>query len=251
MHLRVITAAAALSDADLLHRVTVLAGRERESTVELVGHLAELDARKLHLREGYGSLFVYCTGALRLAEHAAYNRIEAARLSRRFPAVLDLLAEGALSVSTVRLLAPHLRPDNFDAVVAQARGRSKREVETLVACLAPKPDVPATVRKLPGPTHAPEVANAPLADRTPSAAVAGERDGEPSASAPDPRAPAAVPNATHRSVVAPLAPERYRVQFTVGAETHEKLRRAQDFLRREIPDGDLGEIFDRALTLLL
>jgi hypothetical protein len=61
----------------------------------------------------------------------------------------------------------------------------------------------------------------------------------------------AVRGAAHRTVVAPLAPERYRVQFTVGAETHEKLRRAQDLLRREIPDGDLGALFDRALTLLL
>jgi hypothetical protein len=50
--------------------------------------------------------------------------------------------------------------------------------------------------------------------------------------------------------VTPLAPERYR-QFTVGEATHEKLRRVQDLLRREIPDGDPGAIFDRALTLLL
>ena len=76
--------AARLSDADLLHRVVVLATREREATVELVAHLAELDARRLYLGEGFGSLFSYCTGALRLAEHAAYNRIEAARASRRF-----------------------------------------------------------------------------------------------------------------------------------------------------------------------
>jgi hypothetical protein len=41
------------------------------------------------------------------------------------------------------------------------------------------------------------------------------------------------------------------VQFTVGEATHEKLRRVQDLLRREIPDGDPGAIFDRALTLLL
>jgi hypothetical protein len=54
-----------------------------------------------------------------------------------------------------------------------------------------------------------------------------------------------------RAVVTPLAPERYRVQFTVGEATHDKLRRVQDLLRREIPDGDPGAIFDRALTLLL
>jgi hypothetical protein len=52
-------------------------------------------------------------------------------------------------------------------------------------------------------------------------------------------------------VVVALAPERYRVQFTVGRETHDNLRRAQVLLRREIPDGDPGAIFHRALKLLL
>ena len=67
-----------------MQRVRLLAGRERDATVELVAHLAELDTRKLHLAQGYSWLFGYCTEALHLAEHAAYNRIEAARVSRRF-----------------------------------------------------------------------------------------------------------------------------------------------------------------------
>jgi hypothetical protein len=41
------------------------------------------------------------------------------------------------------------------------------------------------------------------------------------------------------------------VQFTIGKEGHDKLRRLQTLLRREIPDGDPGAIFDRALTLPL
>jgi hypothetical protein len=149
MQSELIVRAAALSDSNLLRQVALLATRERGATVELVGHLAELDARKLHVAEGYGSLFAYCTGPLRLAEHAAYNRIEAARLSRRFPVVLDLLSDGSLNLSTLRLVAPHLRPENFETLVSQARLRSKRDVETLVAQLAPRPDVPASVRRLP------------------------------------------------------------------------------------------------------
>jgi hypothetical protein len=39
------------------------------------------------------------------------------------------------------------------------------------------------------------------------------------------------------------------VQFTVSRETHQKLREAQDLLRRRIPSGDVAAIFDRALTL--
>jgi hypothetical protein len=56
---------------------------------------------------------------------------------------------------------------------------------------------------------------------------------------------------THRPIVQPTSPERYRVQFTVGKESHDKLRRLQDLLRREIPSGDAGKIFERALDLLL
>jgi len=262
-HSRLLSAAARLSDAELLDRVVHIAREEREATVELVAHLGELDARRLYLGEGFGSLFSYCTGALRLAEHAAYNRIEAARASRRLPAILTLLADGSLNLSTVRLLAPHLRPDNFETLVALAKGRSKREVEALVARLAPRPDVAASVRKLPAspPSDAsrPAAVQPALASATqepapfdpapiaPPASLATQAHVPTSA----PTAAAAPERPAHRPVVTALAPERYRVQFTVGEATHEKLRRVQDLLRREIPDGDPGAIFDRALTLLL
>ena len=54
-----------------------------------------------------------------------------------------------------------------------------------------------------------------------------------------------------RSVVQPTAPDRYRVQFTIGGATREKLRRIQALLRREVPNGDPAVIVDRALTVLL
>jgi len=52
-------------------------------------------------------------------------------------------------------------------------------------------------------------------------------------------------------VVKPIAPERYRIQFTVSAETHAKLRRAQDLLRHRVPSGDPAGIFDVALSVLV
>ena len=51
--------------------------------------------------------------------------------------------------------------------------------------------------------------------------------------------------------IAPLAPERYRIQLTVSRETHDKFRRAQALLRHAVPSGDAAEIFDRAVTLLV
>ena len=57
--------------------------------------------------------------------------------------------------------------------------------------------------------------------------------------------------ARRHSVVAPLAPERYKVQFTVSREAYDELRKVQDLLRHAVPDGDVASIFERALTLLL
>ena len=42
---------------------------------------------------------------------------------------------------------------------------------------------------------------------------------------------------TGPTVVLPLAPERYKVQFTVTRETHDKLRRVQALIRHSVPDG--------------
>ena len=61
--------------------------------------------------------------------------------------------------------------------------------------------------------------------------------------------PAAPP--VRRPIIEATSPERYRVQFTIGKESHDKLRRLQELLRREIPNGDPGVIFDRAMSLLL
>src|SRR6185295_6970248 len=48
-----------------------------------------------------------------------------------------------------------------------------------------------------------------------------------------------------------VAPDLYSVQFTMTPEMYGRLRRAQDLIRHSIPSGDLAEIFDRGLTLLL
>jgi len=57
--------------------------------------------------------------------------------------------------------------------------------------------------------------------------------------------------ATARAVVRPLAPERYEIRFTASGELREKLRAAQDLLGHAIPSGDIAQVFDRALTLLV
>jgi hypothetical protein len=74
------------------------------------------------------------------------HRIEAARAARRFPVILDGLDDGSLTLTSVRLLAPHLTVENHETVLASPHHKSKREVELLVASLNPQPDVASIVR---------------------------------------------------------------------------------------------------------
>ncbi|HET7746640.1 MAG TPA: hypothetical protein VFM29_05010, partial [Vicinamibacteria bacterium] len=72
--------AKALADDALLSRLQTLATDDRRLTAEVVAYLAELHGRpNLYAAKGYGSLFAYCTGALKLSEDAAATRITAAR----------------------------------------------------------------------------------------------------------------------------------------------------------------------------
>jgi hypothetical protein len=64
MNTNMLVLASGLSDQDLLARIDVLAGKEREASVELVAHLAVLETRpSLYAAQRYGSLFSYCTQA--------------------------------------------------------------------------------------------------------------------------------------------------------------------------------------------
>ena len=159
-----IDAFAALPDDELVERVKHLAACERAASVALIRSLAELDARRLYLREGCSSLFTYCTQVLHLSEGSAYNRIEAARAARRYPKVLAALELGDVTLTAVRLLAPHLTPANHGEVLAGARHKSKQEIQELIASLNPRPAAATVIRRM-----APQ----PV-DSTPALAVAPE-----------------------------------------------------------------------------
>jgi hypothetical protein len=213
-------------------------------TAQVVAHIAELDTREVYVREGYRSLYVYCRDALGLSEWEAYTRIEVARAARRFPLILDLLADGSVHLTAVKLLAAHLTPDNHREVLESARDKTKLDVQEIVARLAPRPDVPASVRRV-TPASSPTVSVSPA----PSVTLATD--------SPDPATPATMAPAplaltpAARASVAPLSPDRYKLQVTIGGDTLEKLRCAQDMLGHAIPSGEEAAVLDRALTVLL
>jgi hypothetical protein len=242
---------AVLSDSALLARVAGLAQQERRVTATLIAHLAELDARRLYLAEGCSSLFTYCTQILHLSEHAAYSRIEAARAARRFPILLAHLSDGALNLTTVCLLAPHLTEENHCDLIERARHQSKRAVEELVARMWPRPSVPDTIRRISASRVNPDE-TLPLSEESQNMMDEGQTDSL-AAAVPPALAPAALaaPAQAPRPTATPLGPDRYKIQFTASASLHAKLRQAQALLRHQIPDGNLEQILDLALTALL
>ena len=255
------------SDDELLRRLSDLLGQSRRDEADLVAHIGEVDRRRLYAREASPSMFAYCTEVLHLSEAEAYLRIAAARASREHPLLLTMLADGRLHLTAIAKLAPHLTPENREALLKRAAHRSKREIEELVAELAPRPDAPAVMRKLPdrrAGTMSPALRLGPDAEvllsdcvrrevlrsiansvrtelpraspncvRTECAAAGVER--RPPGAAALPASPRARP-----AVVEPLAPARYKVQFTASAELHDKLERLRALMRPSVPDGDLG-----------
>ncbi len=136
---------ASLPDTELSAAVESNAADRRSRDVALIASLAEFDARQLYRGMGYSSLFTYCRQHLRLSEHAAYNRKEAARAVRQFPAILDLLASGDLTMTTVALLAKYLTASNHLTLLEAARGRTRREVEAQIAELDPRPELDSLI----------------------------------------------------------------------------------------------------------
>jgi hypothetical protein len=213
-----------LSDREVLDHLAALVAADRQTTAALLAHLAEVDARALYLPAACASMHVYCVRVLHLSEDAAYKRIRAARAARRFPAIFAAVADGRLHLAAVLLLAPHLSDESADELIAAASHRSKAEIELLLAQRYPRPDVPTLLQALPA---------------------------QPSPVDPLPQQAPGPVGAPPPAKLAPLAPQRFALQVTIGQATHDKLRRAQALLRHRVPSGDLDQVLGHALDTLL
>ena len=173
---------------------------------------------------------------------AAYRRINAARLSRKFPLLLTMLADGRLHLCGIAVLSKHLTVANHEQVLARATHKTKRELEELVAELALKPDVPPSIRKRPERRPKPETRNASSAVRASSSTESNCSEKE---EPPELRSAPNVPLVPEkRPKVEPLSASRFKVEFTASGELRDKLKR----LEALIPGSDLASIIDAAVS---
>jgi hypothetical protein len=119
--------------------------------------------------------------------------------------ILTKIAEGSRHLTSVRLLAPHLRPDDYRELLDEASGKTKQEVKEQVAALAPRPDIPMTVRWLAEPATAPQTSTA---------------------------TPASPPPAP-RLEMTPLSPGRCQLAFAANRSTYDKFVLIKDVERRK------------------
>ncbi len=237
-----------LSKQRLLRDLSKLLDEDRRRTAELLAYVGEVDRRRLYLAEAYPSMFAFCTQKFSMSEAIAAKRIRAGRAACRFPCILEMIARGELHLSGVHQLAKHLTEGNHQEVLGRAKHRSMREINLLIAEIAPKPDAPSRVRALP---------RRPAATPTPAS---GETQSQAWAEVRSPSVPEA-PCTTHLALAAPpgvpparlvpLAPRRYKLQVTIGQDAREALTELQALLSHQVPSADPAPIIERALALLL
>jgi len=212
-----------LSDAQLLESLKSLCGQGRAVLARLLAHLVEVEERRLHLEAACPSMFQFCVRRLRMSEDEACRRIHAARLARRFPDLLVRIERGDLTLSTIALLHGALTEATYPELVEAAAGKTKAEVQALLAKRSPMPDVAPAITAIPTQRPIPTLG----VEAMPSPAAA---------SGPQ---------------LAPLSETRHKVQFTASDELRKKLERAQDLMRHANADGDLAVVVERAVDLLL
>src|SRR6188472_4545144 len=210
-----------LSDRELLARMPMLVRAERTASAEVIAHLMEIERRRLYLGEACSSLFAYCRERLGYSEDAALKRMRVARLALVVPAALDELRSGTIHLTGLFVLSRYVTPENADELLGEARGKSRSELEHLLAQRFPRPDVAERI--------------APLARLGAGGAVTG-----PGASGVE-----------FRGRTEPLSASRYRVEFTASSEFCEKLERARELLSHSLPSGDLATLLERALDELI
>jgi hypothetical protein len=228
-----------LADSTLLRDLRTLVSQDQATTALLIAHLAEVDARRLYAPAGYPSMYEWCVRELHFSEQSAFKRIRVSRLARLFPSIYGMLADGRLNLSAIVMLSAHLAPENADELLGAAGNQTKAGIEQLLAERFPQPDLPAFA----GPV-------------TPPMSPFGLSPGRVTAAEPEglrlsPGGVASPPVPPVDAKLAPLAPQRFALQCTVGQITYEKLRYAQALLGHAVPSGELAQVLDRALDTLI
>ena len=138
-----------VDDETLERNLLELLNGGARNEASILAHLAEVEERRLHLLAAFPSMYAYCLTQLGLSEDEACKRIACARLAVRFPIIFVLIEQRRLHLTGLYTLRRHLTQGNHRDLLEAACGKTRRQVEEVLAVHFPLPDVPSTMRKLP------------------------------------------------------------------------------------------------------
>jgi hypothetical protein len=221
-----------LSDAQIIKRLDGLVHKERETTLEVLLHLIEMDQRSLYLARGYGSLYEYCTRRLGYSESGAGRRIKTARCIRDYPEIYEMLSKNELNLSIVCKLAGILNAENKQQLLKEARFQSVRQVDAIIARLRPLSIFrervrPVYVRK----GCAPPASNGDSTNNSKSSSK--ESDQKFTADAGGKK----VDTCRRAHFSSSALEQKFKLEFAVSPEVMKKLEEARALLSKKYPRG--------------
>jgi hypothetical protein len=232
-------------------RLASLLRREQGALADFLLALADFDSRRLWIRLGHSSLFVFLHRELGLSKGASHFRKVAAELVQRFPEVIEPLRDGRLCLTAVVELARVITPENRAVVLPRFFHASKMEAKAVAAEILPAEVIPrrevvtavpqAQVASVAPPPSLPPVAPAALEPMRQAGAEVR----------PDEPALLPAPRAAQRTVAQPLTADAHRLHVTVSKRFLSKLEAARDALSHSHPGATAEEILEAGLDVLL
>ncbi len=215
--------------------------QESGATAGLLACLAVFDERRAFSDLGYSCMLDYCQRDLALSEDVAKKYLRAARIARVRPVLFDMLADRRLSVSAVLTLGPWLESGTNDDLIAAAVGRSREDIEWLIANRFPQPEMLAL-----------EVDAGAAA--TSEASLQASLEGAPGPACPSTAQESSsslVPLPPVAATLKPLSADHVALTVTMTRATREKIRRAQELLGHTVAPEAIADVLDRALDQLI
>ncbi len=237
-----------LSTVELASSAERIVATERRHVAAVIAHLAEILRRKAYLELGYKTRFDYCGKRLRLSEGGAWTRLQVANVARQFPQVLEHLVEGKVSLTVLALLAPRLKEENVERLLADVEGKTKRATKDyLTALFEPKSALEPAIRRKPTRSEG-------KLESEPETLEKGSRSwGEPKneSAAAETSSAAERPQPQPRGTLEAAGPELYNFRFSAERRFREKLERLGEVLGIHDPEKRMAEVFEIALDLAL
>jgi hypothetical protein len=107
----------------------------RAGTVRFLEILIHFDREKLYAEKGYSSLFALLTERYGFSEGQALRRINCCRAAQVYPACLDHLANGTISVCALATIQPVMTAENAEALIKKVKGKSIKQIRAFVEAL--------------------------------------------------------------------------------------------------------------------